>query len=104
MKTHLKEWSKLLTFFILLPYIAVLLLGITLVILLFTAKAYEQSVIALAALFGYVAAPFGLVYSFYFWKAKAENLVKIAHNLKAGGVSDEVAAGVVNTQNIGGIT
>ncbi len=101
MKTFF-EWSKLLTVFGILVITWAIVAGIWMIIRLLAAEAYDQAVTLYLGIIGIVTIICGVIFGFYFWKAKAENLVKIAKDLKAHGVSDEVAHDVVNTNEIGG--
>ena len=96
------EWSKLLTVFGVLVITWAIITGIWMLIRLLKAEAYDQSVTLYLGIIGIVTIICSVIFGFYFWKSKAENLVKIAKDLKANGVSDEVASGVVNTNQIGG--
>jgi uncharacterized membrane protein (DUF485 family) len=99
---HRREWSKTLTVLVLIPYLAALWEACAFVPALFSREAYSDSVTLMLGILGAAAAPVAVVYGFYFWKAKAENLVKLARQMKQEGVCDDVAGRVVDTDEIGG--
>lgn len=98
------EFSKILTILVLLPYYLIIALGVLVVFKMVEADQYDPVVTLMAALFGAVAVPVGIVNGYYFWKSKAENLAKIAKDLKECGVDDGVTTEVINTEQINGGT
>jgi len=58
----------------------------------------ESCVSIMQALLTFVAAPLAVAYGFYFWKARAENLVKCAKALRQSGVADEVTQEIINKE------
>ena len=98
-KLHLpSEWSKLLTVLVLIPYGLVIMAGLFLLAILILRGQYEPVVNLFLGLIGFVATPLGIAYAFYFWKSKAENLVKCAKELKQSGISDEVTGEIINKE------
>jgi uncharacterized membrane protein len=98
------EWSKILTGFGLLAIIWAIIVGHWLIVQLLAASAYEQTVTLYLGVLGIVTIFCGVIVGFYFWKAKAENLVKIAKDLNKCGISDDVAGKIIETNQITGGT
>ena len=96
------EWSKVLTVLVLVPYIAVIILAVFIATSLLATGEADGCVSVIQALLAFVAAPLAVAYGFYFWKSKAENLVKLAKDLKHAGVSDDITEEIVKTDEIGG--
>ncbi len=96
------EWSKLLTVFGIMTIAWAVITGAVVVSKLLTAEAYDQAVTLYLGVIGIITVICSTIFGFYFWKAKAENLSKIAKDLKRCDVSDEVAQSVVNTNEFGG--
>ena len=92
------EWSKLLTVLVLVPYLAVILLAAYVSIKMLLAGYSSDAADVIQYLLVFVAAPLAVAYGFYFWKAKAENLVKCAKELKSAGIADDVAEEIVNNE------
>lgn len=97
-----RSWSKILTVLILVPYLLLICLSITLIAALIVSFQYDAAVTMSQALLIFVAAPTSIVIAFYFWKSKAENLVKIAMSLKENNIDNDIAGRIIDTDEIRG--
>jgi len=102
MKRRPPNWSKLLTVCILAPFLGVIGLAAALAIGMYRADQADASVALMQALLAFVAAPSAVAIGFYFWKAKAENLVKLARILKINEIDNDIAARVIDADEIKG--
>lgn len=90
------EWSKALTLLILAPFFGVTVLAARLSHALFETGAPSDSVALMQALLAFVAAPTAVALGFYFWKARAENMVKIAKQMQRDEICDDIARDILN--------
>lgn len=92
------EWSKALTALILVPFLGVIGLAAYLALALYRAGVPAESVSLKQALLAFVAAPTAVAVGFYFWKARAENLVKLTKTMHAEGFCPEIITEIIKTK------
>lgn len=90
------EWSKTLTFLILMPFLGVIGLAAYLAYQMYKTGTPAESVSIMQALLAFVAAPTAVVVGFYFWKSRAENLVKLTKTMTREGICKEAITEIIN--------
>ncbi len=93
------EWSKILTVLVVMPYLIVIFLSIYIALKCLYMGESSNCVDIVQAILAFVSAPLAVAYGFYFWKSKAENLVKCAKELKKSGISEDVAGSILDSSN-----
>ena len=93
-----REWSKVLTVAILLPYLGGIALALAGAAWMIVKHDYAAATALLQAAIVSTAALAAIVYGFYFWKARAENRLKIAQAAKACGLSEDLTKDIITKE------